>query len=50
MVDKKSGQAEYAVMSFGGLFGLGDNYYPLPGARSTTTSTAAMSSISTRRN
>jgi sporulation protein YlmC with PRC-barrel domain len=30
MVDKKSGQAEYAVMSFGGLFGLGDNHYPLP--------------------
>ena len=30
MVDKKSGQAEYAIMSFGGLFGLGDNHYPLP--------------------
>jgi sporulation protein YlmC with PRC-barrel domain len=30
MVDKRSGQAEYAVMSFGGLFGLGDNHYPLP--------------------
>ncbi len=32
MVDKRSGQAEYAVMSFGGLFGLGDNHYPLPWA------------------
>lgn len=30
MVDKKSGQAEYAVLSFGGLFGMGDNHYPLP--------------------
>lgn len=30
MSDKKSGRAEYAVMSFGGLFGLGDHHYPLP--------------------
>ncbi|MHA6720796.1 PRC-barrel domain-containing protein [Sphingomonas sp. RS6] len=30
MVDKVSGQVEYAVLSFGGLFGLGSNYYPLP--------------------
>jgi len=30
MVDKKSGQAEYAIMSFGGLFGFGDDHYPLP--------------------
>ena len=30
MVDKKTGQAEYGVMSFGGLFGFGDNHYPLP--------------------
>jgi hypothetical protein len=30
MVDKVSGQAEYAVMSFGGLFGLGGKHYPLP--------------------
>ena len=30
MVDKVSGQAEYAVMSFGGLFGFGDDHYPLP--------------------
>jgi hypothetical protein len=32
MVDKRSGHAEYAVMSFGGLFGLGDDHYPLPWA------------------
>jgi hypothetical protein len=30
MVDKVSGQADYAVMSFGGLFGLGSKHYPLP--------------------
>ncbi len=30
MVDKLSGQVEYAVLSFGGLFGLGNDYYPLP--------------------
>jgi sporulation protein YlmC with PRC-barrel domain len=30
MVDKTSGQVEYAVLQFGGLFGLGSDYYPLP--------------------
>lgn len=30
MVDKDSGQVEYAVLQFGGLFGLGADYYPLP--------------------
>lgn len=30
MVDKRSGGVEYAVMQFGGLFGLGSDYYPLP--------------------
>jgi len=30
MVDKQSGRAEYAVLQFGGLFGLGSDYYPLP--------------------
>lgn len=30
MVDKVSGQAEYAVLAFGGLFGLGHRHYPLP--------------------
>lgn len=30
MVDKRSGQVEYAVLTFGGLFGLGADYYPLP--------------------
>ena len=30
MVDKRSGQVEYAVLSFGGFLGIGDDYYPLP--------------------
>ncbi len=30
MVDKKTGQVDYAVLSFGGLFGLGTNHYPIP--------------------
>ncbi len=30
MVGKRSGKVEYAVMSFGGLFGLGESYHPLP--------------------
>ena len=30
MVDKVSGQVEYAVLSFGGLFGMGNKHYPLP--------------------
>ena len=30
MVDKRSGKAEYAVMSFGGFLGMGNDYHPLP--------------------
>lgn len=30
MVNKRSGKVEYAVMSFGGLFGMGGDHYPLP--------------------
>ncbi|WP_136163455.1 PRC-barrel domain-containing protein [Sphingomonas flavalba] len=30
MVDKGEGRVEYAVLQFGGLFGLGSDYYPLP--------------------
>jgi len=32
MIDKVSGRAIYAVMSFGGFLGMGENYYPLPWA------------------
>lgn len=30
MVDKRAGRVEYAVLAYGGLFGMGDSYYPLP--------------------
>ena len=30
MIDKKSGKVSYAVLSFGGFLGIGDDYYPLP--------------------
>ena len=30
MIDKLSGKVAYAVMSFGGFLGMGNNYYPLP--------------------
>nr|WP_230533674.1 PRC-barrel domain-containing protein [Microvirga roseola] len=30
MVGKRSGQAAYAVMSFGGFLGIGQKYHPLP--------------------
>jgi hypothetical protein len=30
MIDKMSGKVAYAVMSFGGFLGLGEDYYPMP--------------------
>jgi hypothetical protein len=30
MVDKVSGRAEYAVIQFGGILGMGNDYYPVP--------------------
>jgi sporulation protein YlmC with PRC-barrel domain len=30
MVGKVSGHAEYAVIEFGGIFGMGNDYYPIP--------------------
>lgn len=30
MVDKRSGKAEYAVLEFGGILGMGSDYYPIP--------------------
>ena len=30
MVGKRNGRVEYAVLSFGGLFGMGELNYPLP--------------------
>jgi hypothetical protein len=30
MLEKASGKASYAIMSFGGFLGIGDSYHPLP--------------------
>lgn len=30
MIEKVSGEVAYAVMSFGGFMGIGEDYYPLP--------------------
>ncbi|HLG87308.1 MAG TPA: PRC-barrel domain-containing protein [Alphaproteobacteria bacterium] len=30
MIEKRSGQVAYAVMSFGGFLGIGEKYHPLP--------------------
>ena len=30
MIDKRSGRVAYAVMSFGGFLGMGEEYYPVP--------------------
>lgn len=30
MIEKTSGQVNYAVMSFGGFLGIGNDYYPIP--------------------
>ena len=29
-IDRRSGQVEYAVLSFGGFLGLGQSYHPIP--------------------
>jgi sporulation protein YlmC with PRC-barrel domain len=33
MIDKRSGRVAYAVMSFGGFLGIGEDYYPIPWER-----------------
>jgi sporulation protein YlmC with PRC-barrel domain len=30
MIDKTSGKVSYAVVSFGGFLGIGEDYYPVP--------------------
>jgi sporulation protein YlmC with PRC-barrel domain len=30
VLDKRSGKADYAIMSFGGFLGIGERYHPLP--------------------
>jgi len=33
MIDKVSGKVAYAVVSFGGFLGMGEDYYPMPWAK-----------------
>ena len=33
MIDKISGKVAYAVVSFGGFLGIGEDYYPMPWSR-----------------
>ena len=35
MIDKVGGKVAYAVMSFGGFLGIGEDYYPLPRSKLT---------------
>lgn len=35
MIDKIGGKVAYAVMSFGGFMGIGEDYYPLPWSKLT---------------
>ena len=35
MIDKVGGKVAYAVMSFGGFLGIGEDYYPLPWSKLT---------------
>jgi sporulation protein YlmC with PRC-barrel domain len=30
MIDKRSGKVAYVIMTFGGFFGIGQHYHPLP--------------------
>jgi sporulation protein YlmC with PRC-barrel domain len=33
MIDKETGKVSYAVMSFGGFLGIGEEHYPVPWAK-----------------
>lgn len=35
MIDKRTGHVAYAVLSFGGFLGVGNDYYPIPWASLT---------------
>jgi sporulation protein YlmC with PRC-barrel domain len=35
MINKRSGKVAYAIMSFGGFLGIGEDYYPIPWERLT---------------
>jgi PRC-barrel domain protein len=34
MIDKVSGKVAYAVVSFGGFLGMGEDYFPMPWGKS----------------
>ena len=42
MIDKISGKVAYAVISFGGFLGMGEDYYPMPWASLSTTPALAV--------
>ena len=42
MIDKISGKVAYAVVSFGGFLGMGEDCYPMPGPTSNTTHGSAV--------
>jgi hypothetical protein len=51
MIDKPSGKVAYAIMSFGGFLGIGNQYHPLPWSVLNMTPIWAVTlSISTRGN
>ena len=39
MIDKRSGKVAYAIMSFGGFLGMGEEYYPVPWQKLTYNTT-----------
>ena len=39
MIDKRSGKVAYAIMSFGGFLGIGEDYHPLPWSKLTYNAT-----------
>ena len=43
MLDKNSGRAIYAVMSFGGFLGMGEKFHPLPWSTTISTTLPAVS-------
>jgi hypothetical protein len=42
MIDKISGKVTYAVISFGGFLGMGEDYYPMPWTNLNTTRGSAV--------
>ena len=40
MIDKSSGHVAYAIMSFGGFLGMGNQFHPLPSFLATKSTTS----------